>query len=122
MTLFVRPATIDDVKHFFPDIDVSFRAWVAEVDGVVSGMVGLALTRPIACLISATGDALRPFLHSMPVLRAIKRVHDLCRAYSGPIMAKSDPDEPTSPAILRRMGFEYLGEFDGEIVYQMRRG
>lgn len=121
MTLIVRPATLDDVRQYYPDVGASFRAWVAEIDGVVDGIVGVVMTRPVACLISCVGERLRPLLKTLSVLRAIKRVHDLCRAYHGRIIAVQDKNEPQSPAILARLGFYPIGLIDGDLWHEFGR-
>jgi hypothetical protein len=121
MTVVVRPARPEDVKRYYPDLSVSFKAYVAEVDGEPDGFIGLALTRPIACLVSATGDRLKPHLKSMPVLRAIKQMQEICSAHKGRVMAICDPDMATSPAILKRLGFRPALVVEGQDIYEMRR-
>ncbi len=115
MTLVVRPARREDVALFYPGVRASFRAWVAEIDGIVEGLIGLVMSRPIACLVSVFNEPLRPFLRSLSVLRAIRRARDLCASYRGRIIAVQERDEPESPVILARLGFSPLGEVDGEI-------
>lgn len=118
MSLIVRPARVEDVKLFYPDIGATFRAWVAEVDGVVEGIIGLVMTRPVACLISSVSETLRPYLKRLSILRAIKRVQALCEDYRGRIVAVQEPDEPSSPAILHRLGFKPYGRVDGDFFYE----
>lgn len=117
MSLTVRPARREDVLKYYPGEGASFRAWVAEIDGVVAGIIGLVMTRPTACLISVTGDELRPHLRCMSVLRAIKRTQMICKAHGGRIIAVQDKSEPTSPAILKRLGFRPFGEVGDQFWY-----
>ena len=114
MTLVVRPARLEDVKRYYPDINASCRAWVAEIDGVVEGFIGLILTRPFAALVSVFSETLRPHLRTMPVLKAIKRVSDIVTAHNAPLLAVQEPGEPTSPVILLRLRFEPAGEIEGD--------
>ena len=113
--LVVRPARVEDVKHYYPDVGASFKAWVAELDGVVEGIVGLVLTRPVACLVSGFSEALRPYLKSLPILKAIKRAYEACKAHNGMIIAVQERTEEQSPVILARLGFEPFKEIDGDI-------
>lgn len=113
----VRAATAQDVNQFYPDVTASFRAWVAEVEGEVQGIIGLALTRPYACIFSAVNEPLKPLLKTMPILKLIKRVEALFKARGLPVLAIAEPDLMTAPAILQRLGFEYLQEVDGDEVY-----
>ena len=122
MSVMVRPATRQDMEQFYPELDASFRAWVAEVDGKVAGMIGLALYRPFACLVSAVDDALRPHLKNIRIGRAIKKMERLCKEHKGGIIAIADPDEITAPEILSRIEFEYSGVVGADVIYVMRRG
>lgn len=103
---------------FYPEMTCSFRAWVCELDGKVEGIIGLALLRPIACMFSAFREALRPYLKHPTVLRLIKRAEAAVKASRLPVRAIAEPTEPTAPGILKRLGFEYLGEIDGDQVYE----
>jgi hypothetical protein len=115
-----RPATYDDVRRYYPDVTSSFRAWVCEVDGVVSGIIGVTLTKPYWCLFSVVDDALKPFLGSVKIGRLIKRVQALVEQSKVPVMAIAQPGLDTAPIILRRLGFEEFGVIDGDSVYQRR--
>lgn len=113
----IRAATSGDIATFYPDITSSFRAWVAEIDGEVQGIIGLALTRPYACIFSAVNEPLRPLLKSMAILKLIKKVESLFKTRGLPVMAIAEPDLMTAPVILERLGFEYLEQVDGDAVY-----
>lgn len=116
MSLTTRPATAADVRDFYPDQTCSFRAWVAEVDGQPQGIIGIALTRPAACVFSAVREPLKPFLRHMAVLRLIKRAQAAVKASRVPVIALAEPGLATAPTILARLGFEHLGRTeDGEI-------
>lgn len=113
-----RPATAADVKAMYPEHTASFRAWVVELDGAAKGIIGIALYRPIACLFSAFEEELRPHLKKPAVLRLIKKVEAVINKSRTPVRAVADPNEPTAPTILQRLGFEYIGDVDGDAVYQ----
>jgi hypothetical protein len=117
-----RPATVADVREFYPEYTCSFRAWVAEIDGEVQGIIGVALTRPFACMFSAFREALRPHLKSLSILRLIKRAEAAVRASSVPVLAIAEPTEVTAPGMLERIGFEYLDRIDGDEIYQWSSG
>jgi hypothetical protein len=113
-----RPATPADINHFYPDVTASTKAWVAELDGEPEGIIGLVLTRPIACLFSRFNEALRPYLRHPAVLRLIKKAQAACAASRVKVIAGAEPDEPTAPKILTRLGFRPLGELYGDQVYE----
>lgn len=117
MTLTVRPATADDIRHFYPEQTCSFRAMVAELDGERAGIVGLALTRPTAAMFSKFDEPLRPYLKRPAILRAIKRVEGMAKASRVPVVAIAEPTEPTAPALLERMGAKFVGQQDGSDFY-----
>lgn len=118
MTIHVRPARNDDVQKYYPDNRASFRAWVAELDGDVAGIIGLIMSRPIACAVSTFSEELRPYLRSMPVLRAIKKLHLACREYNGVIVAVAEPTEQAAEDSLARFGFIECGESHGQTIYR----
>lgn len=107
-----------DIKQFYPEMTTSFRAWVCELDGEVRGIIGLALTRPAACMFSAFDEDLRPHLKSLTVLRLIKKAEAAVRASHLPVRAIAEKTEETASRMLERLGFEYLGQLDGEKVYE----
>lgn len=115
-----RQATIDDVRRYYPDVTASFRAWVCEVDGVVSGIIGVVLSRPIACLFSVVDDSLKPFVGSMTIGRLIKKTELVVKASRVPVLAIAQDDIETSTQILERLGLSPLGVIDGDNVYEWR--
>lgn len=81
-------------------------------------MIGLALTRPRACLFCWFDERLRPHLKSMTVLRLLKRVDMLIRERGRPVYAIRQADEPKAAAILTRLGFQPVEEIDGDEVWE----
>ena len=122
MTLTARPATRADIARWHPEATASFRAWVAEIDGVPSGIIGLSLTRPSATLFSVVEEPLRPHLKSLTVLRLIKAAQAACSETCLSVYALVDPDEGhtlTAPPILARLGFTRVGEYDGSDLWRL---
>lgn len=91
---------------------------MVELDGEKAGVIGLALTRPQACLFCAFDEALRPYLKSLTVMRLVKRVKTLIEERGKPVMALREPDEDKAPALLARLGFKYIGIVDGDEAYE----
>jgi len=112
-----RPATKDDVMHFYPDITASFRAWVVELNGHVEAILGIVMRRPFATLVSVVNDALKPYLKHMAVLRLIKKVQGVCEKYKGPLVAIAEDGEEGAPLLLTRLGFVHYGVVDGDELY-----
>ena len=54
------------------------------------------------------------------MLRLIRKLKDMIEARGLPVMAIAEGDEPTASAILRRLGFAYIGEHDGDQVFEWR--
>lgn len=118
MTLTARPATAADIAGLHPGAQgVSYRAWVCELDGEKAGVVGLALTRPRACLFCWTDERLRPHLKSPTVLRLLKKAEAAFKTRGLSVYAIREKSEPKAAAMLTRLGFEPFGEVDGEEVW-----
>lgn len=82
----------------------------------------MALARPVASLFSTFDEALRPFLKTMPVMRATKKAALAMAETRLPVLAIAEPSEPTAPGLLKRMGFEYYDTSeDGEVYRWARR-
>lgn len=115
-----RPATFADLRRFYPDERCSFRAWVAELDGEPQGIIGLAMTRPHACMFSRFEPELRPHLKSLTVLRLIKKAEAAVRASKAPVLALAEPTEPTAPKMLERIGFTHFAHSDDGEIYSYK--
>lgn len=114
-----RPATASDVAGLHPEVSgSSYRAWAVDLDEQPVGVIGLALTRPRACLFCAFDEALRPYLKSMPVMRLLKNVEIMFKARGLPVFAIREPNEDKAAGMLERLGFEYIGDVDGDQVYE----
>lgn len=113
----VRTARQEDVSRYYPDMRCSFVAWVCELNGAVVGMIGIAKLRPVAAMFSVFEEVLRPHLKSLTILRLIKRAEAAVKASHVPVLALAQPDEPTAPTILQRLGFTFVGSFDDGDYY-----
>lgn len=122
MSVTTRAATADDISLFYPDLTASARAWVAELDGKPEGIIGIALLRPIACLFSRFNEVLRPWLRHPAILRLIKKAQAACAETRLQVIAGAEPDEPTAPGILERLGFVPVGEIYGDRIYEFAGG
>lgn len=113
----VRPAAAADVEGLH-GVGSSYQAWVCDLDGKLSGVIGLALTRPRACLFCWFDEGLRPHLKAMPILRLLKRVEMLIRERGKPVYAIRQDDEPKAAGILSRLGFAPAETIDGNDVWE----
>jgi hypothetical protein len=116
----VRPAKIEELARIHPEaVGTSYIAWTAELDGEPAGSIGLALTRPRACLFCGFDEALRPYLKSMPILRLLKKVERTMKMRGAPVYAIRDRNEPQAERILTRLGLVPAGEVDGDEVWRL---
>lgn len=106
----------------YPGLSSSVRAWVCEIDGVPEGIIGLALLGSASCLFSSFREPLRAHLRSLTILRLIKKAESAVRGSRVPVWAIADPDEPTAPGILKRLGFERFDNIDGDEIYVISGG
>ena len=54
------------------------------------------------------------------MLRELKRFEAMFKARGLPVYAIREKDEPKAPAILKRLGFKFVNEFDGDEIYEWR--
>lgn len=121
MSLVIRPAKLDELAQWHPEsAGVSYRAWAVDDEEGLVGVIGLALTRPRACVFCGFDERLRPYLKCMALMRLLKKLHLLIIARDKPVYALLDPKESAAPAILTRMGFAHEWTRDGNTVYVWR--
>lgn len=113
-----RPAQAADIAHFYPDLGTSVRAWIIELDGVMVGIVGIAMCRPTHSIFSTFDEALRPYLKRLSVLRLIKRLQTYVEAAKGPVLAVREPGERQSAHLLKRLGFRFHALVEGDAIYR----
>lgn len=117
-----RPATSDDIRHFYPDVTCSFKAMVCEMDGERAGIIGIALARPVASVFTSFSEALRPHLRSLTVLRLLKWLKGVLGSLRGPCFAIRQRGERKAVHILKRLGFRFWAIVDGDAVYRFEGG
>lgn len=82
------------------------KAIVAEMDGEVAGIVGVAREKDWGKFFSDFKPQLRPYLKSITIMRAIKDALQIVREYRGPVLAIAE--SPEGCRILHRLGFKHL--------------
>lgn len=108
--LIVRHATAADVDAFYGSRPYqTVRALVADLDGKPVGLIGLARENGCSKIFSEYGPELKGRLKCMAILRAIKTVLEWAKESSLPVIAVAQPEEPDSPRVLKRLGFEWYG-------------
>lgn len=122
MRVVSRPATVDDVRTFYPDQTCSFKARVAEVDGELAGIVGISLTRPIRSIFCTFKDILRPHLKCLTILRLLKWLEAEIQSQKLPVFAIRERGEPKAVHILKRLGFRFWDVVEGDAVYRFEGG
>lgn len=104
----IRPIQADDIAKLWPaGAPASVRAFVAELDGEVLGVAGIAYWPN---RIAAFAD-MKPGGEKYPltIMRIARRVQALLREVKAPVYCNADPDFPNSPAFLAHVGFEHVG-------------
>lgn len=116
----LRPATAADWISFYGEPPKhSFQGLVAEQDGKPVGMTGIQFQKPYPVAFGNMTDPMRPFKQS--IWKAARWMIRLMAEHGRPVIVIANPNEPTAPAMLTRMGFRHVGTSpDGE-VYQWRK-
>jgi hypothetical protein len=104
----IRPATRDDVLQWYGNVPATMRAIVAEDDGRVLGIAGLASVGGGLQAFSEIDDALRG--HRLFLARAAIAFRGLLAETPGAIVAICSQCEPTAPRLLSWLGFEQCSE------------
>ena len=79
---------------------------VAEMDGRVVGIIGVAREYNIGKFFADFKPELEPYLKSLPIMRAIKQSLRFCDEYRGPVVAIAEHGEGCR--VLHRLGFDHL--------------
>ena len=102
-----RLARSGDIIEFF---GVSQRgtiqAYVAEMDGVVVGILGVVREAGYGKYFCDFKPELQPYLRSITILRAIKQSKDIVLLYEGPLLSVAETVEGCK--LLNRLGFTHL--------------
>ena len=86
------------------------RAVVVTIDDEPMGIIGVSREYGIGKYFSEYRDELRPYLKSMPVLRAIKASMEFVKNYQGPVLAVARDAE--GARLMTRLGFTHM---DGDV-------
>jgi hypothetical protein len=103
--MIIRPATADDAKAYWgPVLPTSVRAYVAEKDGELLGIAGLAYmpTGILAFADMKEGGQKYP----MAIMRITKLVKALLNETSAPVYCNADMSLPNSRKFLEHVGFK----------------
>lgn len=96
------------------------RALVATRDDDPFFIIGLANEPGFKKAFSEYKPGCKPLLKSMAVLRAIKTVATWIGESRLPVVAIAQPGEQESPALLRRLGFEFHSTTDQGDLFEWR--
>lgn len=120
MSVEVAPTTPADVAEFLPDgLPWRIRAWTARRDSNVIGIGGIAYLPDgtmIAFLEASEEDCQK---HRVTLHRMALRFFSQFKAQGARrIVAIVDAKREAAARWLKRIGFEPVGEVDGEVVYR----
>lgn len=86
---------------------ISFRGYVAVLDGEPIGVGGVYRTGGLWVAFSEMKDEMRPFVKARA--RAARLLVNFADRLGVTVHAVEDPNEPTSPGLLKKLGFEKTG-------------
>lgn len=116
-----RPATASDVDLYYGSRpSQTLKAIVMTLDGEPAAIVGLANEGGYLKLFSEYKPEFRPYMRSIATLRAIKAVMRMVENSKLAVVAVTQPNEPDSPRLLQRLGFEFHNTTDDGDVYEWR--
>lgn len=99
-----RYATREDVARWYGSVPATMRALVIEDDGELIAIAGLA---PDGFVTQAFSEVKpRAKQHPVALGRMAAAFAKMLEAAAAPVMALCNADEPTSPGLLRHLGFE----------------
>lgn len=114
-----RYATAADVEAYYGSArPQTIRAMVVTRNEEPFFIVGLASDHGFKKAFSEYKPGCKPLLKSMSALRAIKTVSGWIEESLLPVVAVAQPNEPESPALLRRLGFAFHSASDRGDVYE----
>ena len=100
----------EDVERFHEKPIPSLKGIAWELDGKLVGIAGIAYYGQFIMAFSDIADAMRPHLKTITTARGIMACRKLFNACIAPVFAQRNKDEPTSAAMLERLGFVQLEE------------
>ena len=113
----VVPATRALLTEYYGEPPTkSQRAWVGLLGGKPAGVAGFLFHGQYITLFSDLKPEIRP--HKKEIWRASAFIMEQAKRYKTPVLAIADPDEPTAPRFLSRLGFTFVGSCSDGDVYQ----
>ncbi len=113
----LRNATIEDYETFYGHKPkVTIRAVVAELDGKVVGIGGIAYYKNQMVAFSEIRDDLRKY--PVFIMKAAKRIAKLLDKHGKSAVAIACPKEGNSQAMLERVGFTKISSTEEQETYQ----
>jgi hypothetical protein len=97
---------------------VTIQAIVACLDGTPFAVVGLARIDGQLTLFSDYKPGFKRHLRHPAVIRAILQVKQTMVRRGAPVVALADKNEPDSDRLMRRLGFEPVGECEDGGLYK----
>jgi hypothetical protein len=114
-----RAATAADLAAFYgAPIPHTVQAMVVEADGTPLAIIGLVRSHGQLTLFSDYRPEFRPYMRKIATMRALKRVTGWMQERARVVFAISDRNEPESPALLERLGFEHIDSGPTGDIYQ----
>lgn len=102
-----RRATQLDLETYYGDRNHgTMKAYVAEMDGELVGVVGVVRDRNCGRYFCDFKPELQPHLRSITIMRAVKASLRFADEYRGPLVAVADDAE--SCRLLNRLGFTHI--------------
>lgn len=103
----IIPLTHEHMREWFGDIGgvPTIKGIAGFVDGKLVAVAGFRIFRGEVLAFCGLKDEARPFKVAMH--RTAVRLMDEAKRRHKRIIAQCDPDEPTAPAWLRRLGFRH---------------
>lgn len=103
----VRLATAEDIQRYYGEPQrMTLQALVITLNGVPSGIVGLARQGTVSRFFSEFREELRPHLSGIRIMRAVRSAMDWVRQSRTQVYALAQCDEPDAHRILARLGFQ----------------
>jgi hypothetical protein len=114
-----RFATASDILKFYGERPPqTLKAIIVVLDEEPIAVVGLSNEGGYGKFFSEYKPELRGRLRRMAVLRAIKAAMEFVERCPMPVVAVTHPEEPDSPRLLQKLGFEFHEHSDNGDIYQ----
>lgn len=106
----IRPATAEDARTFYGGAPkMSFRGFVAELDGELVGLGGVYYQNGVPIAFTEIRPAMRPYRKA--IAKGCRMIVKLLDDLRGPVYAVACSTEPTAPYLLAKLGFKPTGLF-----------